>query len=108
MAAQNSGCHFHGALRGRKNNMEQLKKQADQFLQKFAVFIIATTIIYFFCVTFINIPESGKRYADIILGALIGSGFTTILSFYWGSSKGSSDKNETIQKIAGKPEKSGI
>lgn len=74
--------------------------ESKNFLQNFAVLIIIVTLLYFFCVTFIVIPESGKRYADIILGALIGSGFTAIISFYWGSSKGSEDKTETIKNMS--------
>lgn len=61
-----------------------------------ALGILLACIIYFFCITFGTVPESGKRYADIILGALIGSGFTGIISFYYGSSKSSDDKNKTI------------
>jgi drug/metabolite transporter (DMT)-like permease len=60
--------------------------------------VIAVCFIYFFCVTFFNVPDSGSRYADIILGALIGSGFTAIMSWLYGSSKGSADKAATIDK----------
>lgn len=59
----------------------------------FAMGVVSACIVYFFCVTFIPIPTTGQRYSDIILGALIGSGFTAILQFYWGSSKGSQDKD---------------
>ena len=60
--------------------------------------IIAVCFAYFFAVTFATISESGKRYVDIILGALIGSGFTALVTFYWGSSKSSDDKTDTINK----------
>jgi hypothetical protein len=61
----------------------------------FAVFLIVLCFGYFFAVTFGNISDKGARYADLIVGALIGSA-TTILTFYFGSSKGSVDKGETI------------
>lgn len=73
-----------------------------KFLRDFARLIVLICLLYFFAVTFIEIPESAGRYADIILGALIGSGFTAILTFFYGSSEGSSDKNETIQKMIDK------
>lgn len=60
----------------------------------FGMSVLITCVIYFFCVTFIPIPVSGQKYSDIILGALIGSGFTAIIQFYWGSSKSSQDKDE--------------
>ena len=58
--------------------------------------IVALCFVYFFCVTFGTVSAAGMKYADIILGALIGSGFTALISFYFGSSKGSVDKGETI------------
>lgn len=61
-----------------------------------AVGIIAACFAYFFAVTFIGVPKGGQRYADLILGALIGSGFTALISFYYGSSKGSDDKNAML------------
>lgn len=73
------------------------------FLLCLAALIIVICATYFFCVTFLTVPESGKRYADIILGALIGSGFTGIISYYWGSSSGSAAKSEFIQRIPEPP-----
>jgi len=57
-----------------------------------AVGIILICFAYFFAVTFAGVPEGGQRYADLILGALIGSGFTALISFNYRSSKGSDDK----------------
>jgi len=73
------------------------KQTPNLFLAVFAVFIISLSFVYFFAITFMNMPETGARYADIILGALIGSGFTAILSYFYGSSKGSSDKSIAIR-----------
>jgi len=71
-----------------------------KFLGQIAVFILALSFIYFFCITFIPMPETGVRYADIILGALLGSGFTVIVAFYFGSSKSSADKTEAMHGLA--------
>ena len=69
------------------------------FLAKLAIFIISVCFIYFFAVTFIPLPKSGERFADVILGVLLGSGFTVVIAFFFGSSKGSADKNTTIDRL---------
>ena len=43
------------------------------------------------------IPEPNKATIDIVIGALAGS-FVTIISYYFGSSKGSADKQEILNK----------
>lgn len=86
----------------------------NRYVLYLATGVIGVCTIYFFCLTFLPVPESGKRYADIILGALIGSGFTAIMSWLYGSSKGSGDKQATIDKqidakiIADKLEAKGV
>ncbi len=59
----------------------------------FAIGIVCVCFAYFFCVTFVDIPEDGKRYADLILGFLIGTAFASVINFYWGSSEGSKSKD---------------
>ena len=71
-----------------------------KFIGYLAVGVISMTFVYFFAVTFLPMPETGAKYADIILGALISSGFVAILAFYFGSSKGSADKTEAMQGLA--------
>jgi hypothetical protein len=41
------------------------------------------SMIYLFCVTFIPIPESGQDNAKYIVGFLVGTGLTTVISFYF-------------------------
>lgn len=60
----------------------------------FAIGIVVVCFIYFFCVTFLRIPETGQRYADLILGFLIGTAVASVINFYWGSSEGSKSKDE--------------
>ena len=63
-----------------------------------ALAIVAVCFLYFFLITFLTIPQSVQRYADLILGFLTGGGFGVIMTFYWGSSKGSADKTEALMK----------
>jgi hypothetical protein len=63
----------------------------------FAMGIVAACFIYFFCITFLPVPAGGQRYADLILGFLLGTACAAVINFYWGSSKGSQDKNEALK-----------
>lgn len=42
-----------------------------------------------------GVPEGNKDLLNIVVGSLIGS-FTSIVGYFYGSSKGSSDKNDII------------
>ena len=64
----------------------------------FAIGVSTLCFVYFFCITFLPVPETGQKYADIILGFLIGTAFASILNFYWGSSDGSKDKDLGVDR----------
>lgn len=55
-----------------------------------------TLIAYIYLITFFPIPESNIRFADTVLGFLLGTIAATIINFYFGSSKGSEDKTQII------------
>jgi hypothetical protein len=42
-------------------------KTAKHFIYYFAWFWSTTSVIYFFCVTFVPLPEGGRDFANIIL-----------------------------------------
>jgi hypothetical protein len=44
-----------------------------------------------------EVPSTNKDLLNLVVGALIGS-FATVVGYFYGSSKGSSEKDETIQK----------
>lgn len=60
---------------------------AKHFLYWYAWFWAIASISYFFAVTFINLPEKGQHFADVILGFLLGTAVATIIGFFYGNSK---------------------
>lgn len=72
--------------------------QDDKFSKRFLYWLAAGSLLlgftYIFVITFVTIPESNQRFADTILGVVIATIITTIYNFFFGSSKGSKDKDE--------------
>ena len=46
----------------------------------------------------VNLPTNNKEMAYLLVGAFSGS-FTTIIAFWFGSSQGSADKQEQLNKL---------
>ena len=69
-----------------------------RFIYLFAWFWSIVSVGYFFAVTFLKVPPEGRDFANIILGFLVGTAVTTIFAFFYGSSKGSQDKNNMIKE----------
>lgn len=77
--------------------------QEDLFSKRFVHYFAAAwslfAAVYFVCVTFIEVPETGQRVADTILGVLIGSVLGTIFQFFYGSTRANKVKDETIKNL---------
>lgn len=90
---------------GDKANARQLQvetlKQEDKFSKRFIYFFggisVFVGMVYVFLITFVEIPEKNLRFADTILGVVIGVIITTVFQFFFGSSKGSKDKEEILR-----------
>jgi len=78
--------------------LQQEDKFAKHFIYWFAWFWSVGSMLYFFAITFGTVPASGKDFGNIILGFLLGTAVATIISFFYGSSKSSKDKTDTISK----------
>jgi len=61
--------------------------------------IIPAVLAYIVCITFVQMPPNGEQIAMQVLSYLFGV-VTTILSFWFGSSNGSKQKNDVITTIA--------
>jgi hypothetical protein len=80
-------------------------KQGDylskRFIYYFATFWSVAAALYIAFITFGDIPESNVRFADTILGFILGTIIATIVQFFFGSSQGSKDKEHALEVIAG-------
>jgi transposase-like protein len=79
--------------------LQQEDTFSKRFLMYFAIGWSLCAIIYIGCITFGNIPQANIRFADTILGFVLGTIVSTILNFFFGSAHGSSDKQETIKEV---------
>jgi hypothetical protein len=73
-------------------NAREMQKQAMQsddpwvrrFVYLFAWFWAITSVLYFFMVTFFEVPKTGEAFANFILGFLTGTAVATIIGFFYG------------------------
>lgn len=84
-------------------DMQKVSLQQDDVFSKRYVYYLATFwsfvgVVYIFLITFISIPESNVRFADTTLGFLLGTIVATIINYFFGSSKSSSDKNQLLKE----------
>lgn len=83
----------------RKMQMAALA-QGDVFSKRFIYWFAAIwsvmACIYIGFITFGEIPEKNIRFADTILGFILGTVIATILQFFFGTSQGSRNKDETL------------
>ena len=74
----------------------------EKVLNRTFGYLLAISVVIGFYWLLINVadmnPSSAMRDTFImIIGVIVGK-FSTIVDFYWGSSAGSSDKNELLKK----------
>lgn len=93
---------YENTNNARNMQIEALKQDdifSKRYLYYLATFWSVFGVVYIFFITFANIPASNVRFADTILGFILGTIIATIINFFFGSSKGSSDKQEMINQI---------
>ena len=89
----------------REMQVEALKQDswfAKNFVYLLASFWTVATIIYIGFITFGSIPEANVRFADTILGFLLGTVVATIINFFMGTSFSSRIKDESINRLSNK------
>ena len=88
----------YGDIANARNLQVEALRQEDlfskRFIYYFAIFWSIFAAGYIGFITFGTIPTDNQRFADTILGFLLGTVVATILQFFFGSSMGSKDKEK--------------
>ena len=88
-----------------RNMQNNALKQDDlfskRFIYYFAIVWCGFAALYITAITFIEIPKESIRFADTILGFLLGTVISQIVAFFFGSSHRSAKKDETIAALSG-------
>ncbi len=83
-----------------RENAREMQKEAmksedpwvRRFVYLFAWFWAVSSVIYFFMVTFFEVPKTGEAFANFILGFLTGTAVATIIGFFYGGAVKGDDK----------------
>lgn len=77
--------------------------QTDEFSKRFIYYFAmawsCVTAVYIGFITFGSIPTANTRFADTILGFLLGTILATMFNFFYGTSKSSSVKDDVIKGV---------
>jgi len=77
-------------------------QQSDTFSKRFTMYLTVfwsvAAVAYVGFITFGVIPDKNIRFADTILGFILGTVVATMLNFWFGSSIGSKEKGEALKK----------
>jgi hypothetical protein len=82
--------------------LQQDDKFSKRFVYYFATFWSITAALYIAFITFGNIPEDNIRFADTILGFILGTIIATIVQFFFGSSLTSKEKDSALEAMTKK------
>ncbi len=72
---------------------------SKRFIYVYAAMVTAFTFAYIFGITWFDVPKENQRIVDTVLGFLLGVSLSAIIQFFFGSSKGSSDKQQKISEL---------
>jgi uncharacterized membrane protein len=71
-------------------------KIKDIFQYALGAIIVMAFFALIVLLTYIGVPDQNKDLLNLVVGALIGS-FATVVGYFYGSSKGSAEKNELFK-----------
>lgn len=77
-------------------------KFSKRFVYIFAAYWSLVSSAYIGFITFGEIPANNVRFADTILGFLLGTLIATIIQYFYGSSRSSSGKTEVMASLLNK------
>ena len=71
-------------------------KAKDIFQYTLGAIIVLGFFALIIILAYISVPDQNKDLLNLVVGALIGS-FATVVGYFYGSSKGSAEKNEMLK-----------
>jgi len=80
------------------------KKYKDIFMYALAGLIITYSFTFLFFLLFKEIPAKNEQIVSILSGGMVVAGFAAVTAYFFGSTKGSSEKTEMIAKSSPPPE----
>ena len=72
---------------------------AKRFIYYFSIFWSLVASLYVAAITFGTVPEQNIRFADTVLGFLLGTLVSQIVGFFYGSSRSSQVKDRLIEDV---------
>lgn len=83
----------------RATDMYLADDSTKKFSQRMAWFLVVTSFVYFFLVSFVPIENRNRDFVNIVLGFLISQAVTAVISFFYGSnSKGKETTSKLLEK----------
>lgn len=79
-----------------KAALQQQDKFAKRYVYYLASFIIGLVVLFDFCLLWVHYPPENRDMINQVSGVLNASALIMVLSFFFGSSKSSSDKQEML------------
>lgn len=91
-----------------RNMQNTAANQDDLFTKRFTLYLASfwslAAVVYIAFITFGYIPEANVRFADTILGFILGTIVATIINFFFGSSASSKEKTDKlVESIRNEP-----
>ncbi len=80
-----------------------MKKGKEIYMYALGALIVISVIAVICLLIFVQMPKDNEQVLLVLLGVLAAS-FTAVVSYFYGSSKGSSDKTELLNRQAGNSE----
>ncbi len=83
--------------------MDDDTKFNRRFLAYFAAGLCLAAMAYVAAITFLPLPKENARFADTVLGFILGTVLATPIAFFYGSSKSSQAKDKALQELLPPP-----
>jgi hypothetical protein len=104
--AQAANQMYINDIEGARNMQIAALNQSDIFSKRFtnylAVGVLGFAVIFDVCMFFVNYPIANRDMINQVSGVINAGALISVISFYFGSSQSSKDKQTVIENLAGK------